>query len=80
MIQENERIFEHVQTLMKQGNYLELTKLQGSDATWQSFLGAHTGHINNDNKKRLKPLHSFCITDINLKKFKENISSHQTIS
>ena len=38
LIQENERIFEHVQTLMKQGNYLELTKLQGSDATWQSFI------------------------------------------
>ena len=36
--------------------------------------GAHTGHINNDNKKRLKKLHSFCTKDIKLKKFKENIS------
>ena len=38
LLQENERIFEHVQTLMQQGNYLELTKLQGSDAIWQSFI------------------------------------------
>ena len=38
LLQENERIFEHVQTLMQQGNYLELTKLQGSDATWQSSI------------------------------------------
>ena len=38
LLKESERIFEHVQTLMQQGNYLELTKLQGSDATWQSFI------------------------------------------
>ena len=38
LIKVNERIFEHVQTLMKQANYLELTKVQGSDATWQAFI------------------------------------------
>ena len=37
-VNENERIFEHVQTLMQQGKYLELTKLQGTDATWQAFI------------------------------------------
>ena len=37
-VSENERIFKHIQTLMQQGKYLEMTKLQGSDATWQSFI------------------------------------------
>ena len=43
-------------------------------------VGAHTGHINNDNKKRLKTLHSFCTKDIKLKKFKENISAISILS
>ena len=38
IVSENEKIFEHVQTLIQQGNYLQLTKLQGTDATWQSFI------------------------------------------
>ena len=32
------KVFEHVQTLMQQGNYLEITILKGSEATWQSFI------------------------------------------
>ena len=43
-------------------------------------VGAHTGHINSDNKKRLHALHSFCTKDIKLKKFKENISSVTILS
>ena len=31
---------------------------------------AHTGHINNDNKKRLQRLQSFCTKDIKLKNLK----------
>ena len=38
-------------------------------------VGAHTGHINNDNKTRLHMLHSYCKKEIKLKKFKENISA-----
>ena len=38
LVSESERIFEHVQTLILQGNYLQLTKLQQADATWQSFI------------------------------------------
>ena len=38
LVKENERILEHVQTLMQQGKYLEMTKLQGTDATWQGFI------------------------------------------
>ena len=38
LVSESENIFEHVQSLIQQGNYLELTKLQQTDATWQSFI------------------------------------------
>ena len=43
-------------------------------------VGAHTGHINNENKKRLHDLHRFCTKDIKLKKFKENISAITILS
>ena len=35
-------------------------------------VGAQTGHINQDNKKRLHTLHTFCTKDVRLKRFKEN--------
>ena len=38
LVSESERILAHVQTLLKQGKYLELTKVQQTDATWQSFI------------------------------------------
>ena len=34
----NEDIFQHVQSLVKQGRFLELTHLERTDATWQSFI------------------------------------------
>ena len=43
-------------------------------------VGAHTGHISNENKKRLQSLHKFCTKDIKLKKFKENISAITILS
>ena len=43
-------------------------------------VGSHTGHINNDNKKRLHTLHSYCSKDIKLKRFKENISAISILS
>ena len=36
--EENHAIFNHVQTLIKQGQFLELTKIEQLDATWQSFI------------------------------------------
>ena len=38
LVSENEKIFEHVKTLIKQGKYLELTQVEKTDATWQSFI------------------------------------------
>ena len=43
-------------------------------------VGAHTGHLNNDNRKRLHTLHSFCTKDVKFNKFKENISSISILS
>jgi hypothetical protein len=43
-------------------------------------VGAHTGHINQDNKKRLHTLHTFCTKDVKLKRFKENISALSILS
>ena len=35
---ENENIYSHVKTLVKQGKFLELTHLEKNDATWKSFI------------------------------------------
>ena len=35
---ENQNIFQHIQTLVKQGKFLEITKLEQMDATWQSYI------------------------------------------
>ena len=37
-------------------------------------IGSHTGLVTNDNRKYLHELHSFCKSDIKLKKFIQNIS------
>ena len=37
-------------------------------------MGPHTGHVNNVDKKRFNDEPRFCTKDINLKKFKENMS------
>jgi hypothetical protein len=42
-------------------------------------VGAHTGHINQDNMKRLHTLHTFC-TKVNLKYSKENIFAISILS
>jgi hypothetical protein len=34
----NQTILEHVQTLIKQGKFLELSKLEMTDATWNSNI------------------------------------------
>ena len=31
-------MFEHVKDLVKQGKYLELSQLEGNDATWKAFI------------------------------------------
>ena len=36
--EENQQILRHVQTLIKQGSFLEMTKLEQTDATWQSYV------------------------------------------
>ena len=38
LLQENDKITNHVQTLVKQGKFLELTQVEKTDATWQSFI------------------------------------------
>ena len=43
-------------------------------------IGSHTGHVNNENKKSLHLLHSYCKKDIKFKKFKDNISSIALLS
>ena len=43
-------------------------------------VGSHTGHISNDNKKRLHTLHSYCTKDIKFKKFRDNISAISILS
>ena len=37
-VQENGKIFEHIQTLVKQGKFLELSKCEQNDATWKSYI------------------------------------------
>ena len=37
-VQENGKLLEHVQKLVKQGKFLELSKLEHNDATWKSFI------------------------------------------
>ena len=37
-VSENEKMLAHVQTLVKQGKFLELTQVEKTDATWQSFI------------------------------------------
>jgi hypothetical protein len=34
----NEEIYAHIQSLVKQGKCLEITQLERTDATWQSFI------------------------------------------
>ena len=34
----NQNILQHVQTLIKQGSFLELCKLEQTDATWNSYI------------------------------------------
>ena len=38
LLQENQHTFHHIQTLVKQGHFLELTKLEQTDATWKSYI------------------------------------------
>ena len=38
LMEENEHSLEHVKTLMMQGRFLELTQLERTDATWNSFI------------------------------------------
>ena len=35
---ENDHTYDHVKTLVKQGNFLGLTSLENNDATWKSFI------------------------------------------
>ena len=35
---ESKKILDHVKSLVKQGHFLELTKLELTDATWKSFI------------------------------------------
>ena len=35
---ENQDIFEHVQTLKKQGNFLAMSKIEQTDVIWQSYI------------------------------------------
>ena len=36
--EDNQVIFSHIQSLVKQGKFLELTKMEQNDATWQSYI------------------------------------------
>jgi hypothetical protein len=38
LLNENEKHFEHVSSLIKQGHFLKLTKIQQTDATWKAFI------------------------------------------
>ena len=38
LVHENQNILDHVNTLIKQGHFLKLTKLEQTDATWKSFI------------------------------------------
>ena len=38
LVKESESILTHIQTLVKQGRFLQLTKLEQTDATWQSYI------------------------------------------
>ena len=37
-VEENGKMYEHVQNLVKQGNFLELSKCEQNDATWKSYI------------------------------------------
>ena len=37
-VEENGTMFEHVQNLVKQGNFLALSKTEQNDATWKSYI------------------------------------------
>ena len=37
-VEENGKMLEHVQTLIKQGKFLELWKCEQNDATWKSYI------------------------------------------
>ena len=37
-VEENGKILEHVKKLLKQGNFLEMSKCEQTDATWKSFI------------------------------------------
>ena len=37
-VNENEKMLKHVQSLVKQGKYLELSQLEQTDATWQGYI------------------------------------------
>ena len=37
-VEENGKLLEHVQTLVKQGKFLELSKCEQNDATWKSYI------------------------------------------
>ena len=36
--EESNTILNHVKTLIKQGHFLELTKIEQTDATWKSYI------------------------------------------
>ena len=38
LVEDNLKTFEHVQTLVKQGKFLQLSKLEETDATWKSYI------------------------------------------
>ena len=38
LMEENENSLEHIKNLMMQGKFLELTQMERTDATWQSFI------------------------------------------
>ena len=38
LVNENDQIYSHVKTLVKQGQILELTYIEKNDATWKSFV------------------------------------------
>ena len=38
LVSENDYTFDHVSTLIKQGNFLKLTYIEKTDATWKSFI------------------------------------------
>ena len=52
------------------------TDIKSHEVTVTPFeVGAHQGHITNENNERLKAIHKYCKKEITFKKFKENISA-----